>query len=271
MIKYAKTFAKFGVPNNIPLEDKFFCRQNFAIVADGITRDSFGCHNLNESSKEDIFANYPDPSPATKAAEVVCQTFERQSNIQDLRQIMCAANSEVEKLNENLECDYLENDYAGCVAACAYIANNTLFYSYICDCGIIVWDKNGNIRFKTSDDKLLVDPYIDKALEDTPWYLPEGRVIVRRDFRNNPENVQDGRCVSYGAFTGEKEAEKFIKTGTLPLNTGDTVAIFSDGFSPYFELQDFYENLGDLDNYIKAMEMKKGFGREKTIVVMSLD
>ena len=265
-IKYAKTFSKFGVPSNIPLEDKFFFSKNFAIVADGITRDSYGCSNLKESSKEEVFKNYPNPSPASKAAEVVCKTFEMQDDIQDLKQVMCLANLEVAKINANLECDYLENDYAACVAACAHIINNTLFYSYICDCGIIVWDRNGNIKFKTSDDKLLVDPYIEKALESAPWHLPEGRVVVRKDFRNNPVNIH-----SYGALTGEKTAESFIKKGIFRLNEGDTVAVFSDGFSPYFELEDFYENLDNLDNYVKAWENKSGFGGEKTIIVMSLN
>lgn len=276
MIKYAKTYGKYGVPSNIPLEDKFYFdqSQNLAVIADGITRDSFDCPNLNTASDEAIFQNYPNPSPAAQAAEVVCNTFANQRHIQDLEKVMHLANANVHKLNQNVECDYLEHDYAACVAASAYIKNHTLNYAYVCDCGIIVWDKNGNIRFKTSDDKLLVDPYIAQALEKTPWHLPEGRVVVRRDFRNNPDNIQDGKCVSYGALTGEKNAEFFIKHGSVALQEGDTVAVFSDGFSPYFKLPNFFEhldNLESLEKLVEAWENKPNFKSEKTIIVMSLD
>lgn len=269
MIKFAKTFAKFGVPSNIPLEDQFYFTQDTMVVADGITRDSIGCPNLNEVSREYILQNYPNPSPATKAAEVVCKTFQQNNDLQDLEKIMLLANANIAKLNENLVCDYLENDYAACVAASAHIENDILHYSYICDCGVIVWDKNGNIRFQTSDDKALVDPYLAK--KPYPWYMPEGRVIVRRDFRNNLNNIIDGKCVSYGAFTGEKTAEAFVKTGYIKLEKGDTIAVFSDGFTPLFELPDFFENLDNLENYVKTLESQPGFGSEKTIIIMSLD
>lgn len=269
-IRYANTFAKFGVPSNIPLEDRFFFRNNLAVVADGVTRDSIGCPNLLEASKEEIFKNYPTPSPAADAAEVVCDTFELHHGIRDfnsLKKIMFLANSKIAKLNQNVECDYLENDYAACVAATAYVSDNTLHYSYICDCGVIVWDKDGNIRFRTSDDKALIDPYINKGLKETaPWSLPEGRVLVRKHFRNNLDNPH-----SYGALTGEESGKHFIKTGTFDLNPGNTIAVFSDGFTPYFELPDFFENLGNLDQYVRNLEAKPGFGSEKTIIVMSLD
>ena len=272
MITYAKTFAKFGVPKSIPLEDQFFFRNNFAIVADGITRDSYGCLDLKKVSSETILKNYPNPSPATKAAMTVCETFKKSQNANDLKKLMCLANSMLTNLNKNVKCNYLENDYAACVAAVAYINKNRLFYSYICDCGVIVWDKNGNIRFQTTDDKSVYsDPYIAKALVSNPWHTPMGRVVTRSLYRNNPNHIINGKCVSYGALTGEKEAEYFIKEGSILLNPGDTVAVYSDGFTPYFKLPDFFENLDNLDNFVKLIESQPNFGSEKTIVVMHFE
>ncbi len=102
-------------------------------------------------------------------------------------------------------CDYLENDYYGAVASCMHIENNILDYAYICDCGLIIYDKEGNVKFQTEDEKeLYSDPYINQI--GIPWNLPEARVIVRRDYRNNLSNIKDGKCVSYGALTGEESA-----------------------------------------------------------------
>lgn len=107
---------------------------------------------------------------------------------------------------------WLLTDYYGAVAASIQIKDNILEYAYICDCGIIVYDNNGNIKFQTKDDKeLYSDPYINKI--NIPWNLPEARVIVRRDFRNNPNNIQNGICISYEAITGEKKQNILLEQG----------------------------------------------------------
>lgn len=45
-------------------------------------------------------------------------------------------------------CDFLQNDYFGAVASCVQIENNILNYSFICDCGVIVYDYTGKIKFQ---------------------------------------------------------------------------------------------------------------------------
>ena len=113
------------------------------------------------------------------------------------------------------ECDYLENDYYGAVASCIEIKESTLKFAYICDSGVIVYDKLGNIKFQTEDDKKIYsDPYKREA-GLPPWYLSECGKIVRSKWRNNPDNIIDGKCVSFGAITGEKEAISFIKSGEI--------------------------------------------------------
>lgn len=268
---YAKTFPKFSAPEGHPLEDAFFADNRIAVIADGITRDSIGCPNLNVSSDEDIYRNYPNPSPASKAAQLVAETFSMNcNNTKNLDELVFLSNISIANLNKNVVCDYLENDLAGCVFSTAYIENNILHFSYICDCGIIVWDKYGNIRFQTNDDKLEVDPYIAEALRAVPWELPECRVLVRKDFRNNPNNFSsDGKCVSYGALTGEVSAMHFVKYGTFKLNPGDVVGIYSDGFEPFFKRNDFFENLSNIDEYVHQLESQRGYGSEKTFILVS--
>lgn len=262
IVMYAKTFSKKG-QWTFPLEDRFYASQDIAVVADGITRDSIGCPNLATASAEEIYRNYPNPSPAACAAEAVCTTFRKNRNL-DLGNLMELANENIKAINANVNCDYLENDYVGCVAAAAVIKGNVLHYSYICDCGVVVWNKEGRIKFKTKDDKAEIDPYIDAAIVgEYSWDLPAGRRLVREHYRNNLSNP-----FSYGALTGEESAKAFIRQGMVELEETDIVAVFSDGFTPYFTRSDFFQNLGNLDSYVQRLEGEKGLGREKTIIVV---
>ena len=184
-------------------------------------------------------------------------------------------NESVRKLNNKyiLKCDYLENDYYGAVASCISIKNNILDYAYICDCGVIVYDRLGSIRFQTKDDKnLYSDPYINKI--GIPWNLPESRVIVRRDYRNNLSNIQDNKCVSYGAITGEESAIKFIKTGQVELADGDIIVVYSDGFTNFLHDKEFISQILDFDKekFEKFIENKskidcEKYGKEKTLIL----
>ena len=144
---------------------------------------------------------------------------------------------------------------------------------HICDCGVIVYDNLGNIKFQTEDDKeRYSDPFINKI--GIPWNLPEARVIVRRDYRNNLDNTYNGRCISYGAITGEITAINFIKTGQIELSNGDTVLVYSDGFTKFLHDKDFISQIinfekDKFENYIeiKAQSDYEKYGKEKTLVL----
>lgn len=171
------------------------------------------------------------------------------------------------------KCDYLQNDYYGAVASCIQIKGNILNYAYICDCGVIVYDMVGNIKFQTVDDKeLYSDPFIKKI--EIPWNLPEARVIVRRDYRNNLNNIQNGKCVSYGALTGEEPATTFIRYGKLQLSKGDIILLYTDGFKNFLHNPEFISLLSDFEkekfeNYIntKSLSNYDEYGKEKTLVL----
>lgn len=258
---------------NFPIEDQFYASETETIVADGITRDPIGISDLSTCSLKEFLDRYPRPSGAELAAKVICDTFSKTNGSLIERLIKC--NESVRQLNNKYikKCDYLEKDYYGAVASCISIENNVLNYAYICDCGIIVYDRFGNIKFQTEDDKeLYSDPYINKI--GVPWNLPEARVIVRRDYRNNLNNIQDDKCISYGAITGEKSAMKFVRTGQFELSDGDIIAVYSDGFTKFLHDRDFIRQIlhfekVEFERYIKTkskLDYEK-YGKEKTLVL----
>jgi len=275
MIIYKKTFENIKTKNcNFPIEDQYYANNNIAIVADGITRDPIGVLDLKSINFSEFLEKYPRPSGAELAAKEIVKTFELENGT--LKQKLIKCNQTVKKLNENYIkiCDYLQNDYYGAVAAAALIENGYLYYSYICDCGVIVYDKKGNIKFQTIDEK---EKYSDKYCNNIgiPWNLPEARVIVRREFRNNLNNIKNGRCVSYGALTGEENAVSFIRDGKIKLDEDDVVVVYSDGFSPLLKEENFINeiikfNKISFENYIENVSKinYEKYGKEKTLVIM---
>lgn len=275
MIIYKNTFENSKTLNcNFPIEDQYYAKDNIAVVADGITRDPIGISDLSKVSFDEIKKMYPRPSGAELAAKEIVNCFELFNG--DLKKQLIVANKKVKRLNSIFikKCDYLQNDYYGAVAACAFINKDLLYWSYICDCGIIIYDKDGNIKFQTVDDKETIsDPYINKI--GISWNLPEARVIVRRDYRNNLDNIQNGICVSYGAITGEATAEKFIRNGSISIDDSDRVIVYTDGFANYLQEQEFIElilafNKTEFEKYveIKAKEDYERYGKEKTLIIM---
>lgn len=274
MILYKNTFENVKTTDcNFPVEDQFDANDCEIIVADGITRDPIGVSDLNAYSFEQV----PRPSGGELAARTVVETFRNTTGNVKEKLIQC--NQAVKKLNEMYikKCDYLQNDYYGAVASCIQINENILDYAYICDCGVIVYDALGAIKFQTVDDKeKYSDPYINQI--GIPWNLPEARVTVRRDYRNNLDNIKDGKCISYGALTGEESAISFIKFGQIELSDGDFIAVYSDGFTPFLKDEQFIELFCNFDQIkfetfinSKSLENPDKYGKEKTIVLMKID
>ena len=279
MLLYKNTFENILTSNiNFPVEDQYYAGENTAIIADGITRDPIGIKDFSKCSKKDLIINYPNPSGAEMCAKEICKTFKEENGTLKEKLIKC--NEAVNLLNKKYikECDYLENDYYGAVASCIEIKESTLKFAYICDSGVIVYNKLGNIKFQTEDDKKIYsDPYKREA-GLPPWYLSECRKIVRSKWRNNPDNIIDGKCVSFGAITGEKEAISFIKSGEIEIEKEDTVLLYSDGFSEFLHEQEFINkildfNKEDFENYIvfKSTQDYEKYGKEKTIIIYKID
>lgn len=278
MLIYKNTFENIKTTNcNFPIEDQYYASDNEAIVADGITRDPIGISDLSSRSFSEMLEKYPRPSGAELAAKRIVDTFKYSTGTLKERLIEC--NKAVKELNDKYIsiCDYLENDYYGAVASCIKIENDILHYAFICDSGVIVYDSLGNIKFQTEDEKeLYSDPYIEEEIEKSkiPWSNPDMRVRVRKNYRNNLNNIVNGKIVSYGALTGEEEANQFIRQGTLNLNSGDIIAIYSDGFAKFLHESDFIYHILDFKSnefeyYVnmKSKEDYNKYGSEKTIVL----
>ena len=274
MLVYKNTFDNImTVGINFPIEDQYYASSTEAIVADGITRDPIGVDDLSKYPIKEMLMRYPRPSGAELAAKEACDSFSKTTGT--LYDRLVLANDAIKSLNDKYikECNYLDNDYYGTVAACIRIDGNNLEYAYICDCGVIIYDSEGNIKFKTEDDKeICSDPYINMI--GIPWHLSEARVKVRSEYRNNPNNIVDGKCVSYGALTGEETAVNFIKAGSVELQDGDTVILYTDGFSYYLTDKEFINSIINFDkdsfeNYVnnKSREDYEKYGKEKTLVM----
>ena len=277
MLIYNNTFENIKtIYKNFPIEDQYYAKENEAIIADGITRDPIGINDFSKCTEKEFIEKYPRPSGAELAAKEICNTFSKTKGLLKERLIKC--NNQVKILNNKYikECDYLENDYYGSVTSCISINNNILNYAYICDCGIIIYDKEGNIKFKTEDDKeLYSDPYINKL--SLSWKLPETRKKIRKDYRNNPNNIINGKCVSYGALTGEETAIYFIKSGQVNITKNDIVILYSDGFNNFLYDKEFINNIINFnkekfEKYInrKSKENYNKYGLEKTIIIYNI-
>lgn len=275
MIIYKNTFENIkSIGHDFPIEDQYYALDNEAIVADGITRDPIGESDLSLLSPEEFLKRYPRPSGAFLASKVIVEEFAKTTGT--LKERLIKSNEKVKELNDKYvpNCDYLENDYYASVVSSAKIENNILYYAYICDCGVMVINDQADIVFQTEDDKLLYsDPFIDTM--GIPWHLPEARRIVRSKYRNNLSNIVDGKCVSYGALTGEDSAINFIREGKLKLNKNDVAVVYSDGFTNLLKLKEIRElivNFGKerFEEYIDKISKinYEQYGKEKTLIIM---
>jgi serine/threonine protein phosphatase PrpC len=256
---------------DFPVEDQYYADDNIAVVADGITRDPINIYDLSSLSFDEMLEKYPRPSGAEMASRVIADTFKDNiGSTQSILDMMKLANKNVRMLNERYitKCVYLQNDYFGAVASVTFIDDNILHYAYICDCGVIIYDKNKNVKFKTQDDMSKVDKYFDTF--GIPWYKAEARYIVRYNYRNKPNNKY-----SYGAITGEKEAEYFMRFGSIEIGADDIIVVYSDGFSNFLDIPDFINLLFSFDSkqfesFIEKQSFidYEKFGKEKTLVIM---
>ena len=294
---FTKTIPNSQYGHRTPPEDSLFqdvVDKKIFVVADGITRDPSGINDFkpyysNPEMLELWLDAYPNPSPARAAADCFINSFNNhlQSLLdnpwpiditqESLKNAFIFGNKKIQELNHTLvpHIDYLYNDYAGCVAAGGVIEENILIWGAITDCGLIVYSSNGKIKFQSEDWML---PFVNfLETQNNSWHLPEGREFVRRDCRNNPELIVDGKCVSYGALTGEESACSFVHTGEVKLQDGDLIIFYTDGLTPALARPEFFEKAYKLSDslmdqsltpYLLQLAKKnpKKFGKEKTMI-----
>lgn len=271
-----------------PMEDSLLYKDNIFAVADGITRDPLNILDFENHSKEELLANYPQASPAKFAADKFTECFvdflKDNSSTNNIKEAFINSNNQIKNLNEknNPNPDYLINDYWACVASGGVIKDNIMHWGCIGDCGIIVYDNNLNKKFETPNSVLDFKEYFhvhNNKPKDYNWSKPESRVLVRKFFRNNPNKIVSGKRVSYGAVTGEKNAEFFMDFGEINLNPNDLILFYSDGFYPVIKEEGFLKVILEflvnqdtkiIDEYLNYLisKNKEEFGTEKSLILV---
>ncbi len=269
-----------------PPEDCMLIDGRIFCVADGITRDPLSPKNLTKLSVEESLKNYPNPSGARFAADIFCESFVKLLNkktpsVKAIKNAFIFGNEEIAQLNKKSikKIDYLVNDFFGCVASGGVVHNNRLFWGAICDCGIIVYDKYGKIKFQTPDWIKHFAEYERQNLQkkDFNFAIPKYRKMIRSEYRNKPKKIFKNKCVSYGALTGEKEAEKFMHFGEVKINKNDLVVFYTDGFEATVKHKKFfkviYQKTKSLieQSFIPfslclAKKNQNQFGKERTLI-----
>ncbi len=281
---YAVSYPNSRYGHLMPAEDSFLHTVTTFGVSDGITRDPITHLTLATHTIEELLAYYPNPSGAAWAAELFCTTFvqEMKSNL-SIKHAFLDANKAIHKLNQKhiKGVDYLQNDYFGCVASGGVMRDRVLRWGVIGDCGIIVFSKKGEMRFQTPNSMAAFENAVRQGNITFKWETDEGRRCVRSQYRNRPDQLIDGECVSYGALTGEPSAESFIYSGELEIETGDLVLFYSDGFEPIVRHPKFWEEVGrysgDFFDSLKSFnqtlitENQPKFGKERTLIAMRVD
>lgn len=273
---FSATYTDIIKFNRKPNEDFFLISKKRPIfaLADGVTQSRF----------ED--GAYAYPAGARAAAQIFCQSvverieekFPFLKEIGDKKIIENAfdfANQRIWELNKQEgmaeKLDYVVCDYFDTVGVAGFMAENKLFYGYVGDCGLAVFDKNDKLRFQTKDR---VEPAVERgrAIYGNWDELPQNErtKIFHRDFRNNPSGN------GYGSFTGEPGVKKYYEINSLVPKPRDLIIFYSDGFVDYLKFPEFIKILraGDkeaLDSFTleKAKENSGKLGTDRTFISLN--
>lgn len=260
-------FAQYG--EKTVREDYYRVKNNIFCIADGVTRDYIdgtpAKYPKNEEEVKEWVKKYPYPSGAYEAAKIIADSFveyinnEKHIDKVDILEILKKINEEVWKINKDRKIDYLKEDYYCAVAVGGIIEENILYAFSIGDCHITLLDEQYNIIFTTINNHKIFENYIENVYSkenNYNWEEETTRIMVRRDFRNKPEEKN-----SFGVISGEKESLKYIDTYRISLDKVKYICAYSDGCEPDFENKDAIK--GIIENTRERMET----GKEKTLII----
>jgi serine/threonine protein phosphatase PrpC len=263
------------------VEDYFLVKGNIFVVADGVTRDPLKYRNFAGKTIAELLKYYPQPSPARIAAEKFCQKFisylnnRKKVDAATIKKAFIFGNNYIQQLNKRniKKVDYLINDYWACVASGGVIVKNKLYWGGIGDCGLIVWDRQGKIKWQTPNWLKPLKDYLKWHPGD--WAKPSRRKWIRSKFRNKLGLIIKGQNIAYGVLTGEKTAKHFIYTGEIDLKRGDTIIFYSDGCECLLRRKEFIRQIKNKNKIIKFAKKLgklnyKKYGHERTLVVIAV-
>lgn len=260
-------FAQYG--EKTVREDYYRVKNNIFCIADGVTRDyidgTSAKYPKNEEEVKEWVKKYPCPSGAYEAAKIIADSFvkhisnEKNPDKVDILEILKKINQEVWKINKHRKIDYLKEDYYCAVAVGGIIEKNILYAFSIGDCHITLLDEQYNIIFTTINNHKTFENYIENVYSkenNYNWEEEKTRIMVRRDFRNKPEEKK-----SFGVISGEKESLKYIDTYKISLDKAKYICAYSDGCEPDFENKDAIKRI------IKNTKEQMKKGKEKTLII----
>lgn len=268
-----------------PPEDSISFRDGVFAIGDGITRDPSSHMDFKKQNIEEILADYPNPSGARFVADIFCEAFVESGNKDvsrsEIIRRFIQANRKIAQLNKKSikKVDYLVNDFYGSAAAGAVLSKGKLFWGVIADCGVIIFSKTGKRKFQSPNSMAIFERFTKNGKIKFKWETAEGRKLVRSQYRNNPKQMINGVCASYGALTGEKTAEAFIYTGVEDIANGDLIVVYSDGFEPLLKHPKFFKTVYNKSESIfeqKLIPFSLGlakadyekYGKERSLIAM---
>lgn len=278
-LKYSKmfdntVFTKYGLK---PVVEDFFrvCNETFC-VADGVTRDDIYGNAVSYPETEEEakmwVKNYPNPSGAFEAAKITCDTFvseisklpDNQVSRDSIFSAVQMSNENVKLINQNREIDYLKEDLYCCEVVGGRIVKDILYCFSLGDCHITVLDDKFNIIFNTINNHKRFENYLENVYEKEntfDWNDPKMRIMVRKEYRNNPKQKFKGEDISFGALSGEKTSEYYVDTYSVDLKNAKYICAYSDGCEPFFESKE------KIEYYLSNLDEIKNEGKERTLVV----
>lgn len=280
MKMFSATYGDIIKFNRKPNEDCLLISKKYPIfaVADGVTRGIF---------KD---KRYAYPAGARAAAAIFCFTVIEylERHILPLRsrakggygvgedlikKAFDGANAKIHELNENEGMeethDWYTNDYFDCVGVAALLAKNTIYYGYVGDCGLAIFDRTSTLKFQTKDQvaNSLHHKEMRKIAQQKSMDRKARIAYIHKNFRNNPSGKY------YGTFSGEKGVKTYHVAGNQKLAKGDLVILYSDGFAEYLKSKEFLRIVrkGDkeaLDDFavLKALTSPAKFGTDRTLI-----
>jgi hypothetical protein len=210
-----------------PSEDSYAYdeKRKIACVADGVTRDFLDGNAVTYDLKgltKFLLGKYPEY--AKDVADICTKIYLETKSFEFANKSIGFYNQE----NDLFPTNYLDKDLAGCTVAGVFEDNKKIYWTYIADAGVAIFNKKGDLEFKTKDEgphSKEKNPHLEEILKNNGgWLSQKGRKIIRSQYRNNPSEPY-----SYGVLTGEKEALYYLRKGEEKINPGDYVLVFTDG------------------------------------------
>lgn len=262
-------FKKYGLK---PVsEDYYKIKDNCFCIADGVTRDNINGNPIkkpkNEKEAIEFIKEYPNPSGAYLAAKIIAESFVNNiSNIKEndiseekIKQAIVKSNNELIDINKDRCIDYLKEDYYCCVSVGGYITDNTLYAFSIGDCHISLFDEKYNLLFTTINNHKWFEDY--EKLHNFDWENPKDRKLIRSEYRNNPSKKENGKDITFGVLSGEKNAEYYIDVYKIDLKNVKYICAYSDG------CENLFSDTKKIETLLNNPEILENEEPERTLII----